>query len=143
VSAPGPAVDDDKEDNSMLRRGAAVAAGLVMAASLGLTGAGMASAAAPALKIHNGSLWTQVVSGAGCEVLTFHSNFTFATTEFGGDAGKWKGGGATIKMKWTAGSDIGLTFQGTFTTTPVKEYSGMVNNGNAPGQLVKGAVPGC
>ncbi len=127
----------------MLRRAAGIAAGLALVGSLGLAGAGATSAATPALKIHSGSLWTQVVSGAGCEVLTFHSNFTFVTTEFGGDAGKWKGGGATIKMKWTAGNDRGLTFQGSFTKTPVKEYSGIVNDGNAAGQLVKGAVPGC
>ncbi len=132
----------------MLRRAAVIAAGLALAGSLGLAGAGAASAAAPALKIHNGATWTVEVNDGGCEQGVFASNGTFSTPYdplFRGDAGKWSGGGGTIKMKWTAGSDRGLTFQGSFTKTPAKEYVGQYGgiDAGATGQLVKGAVAGC
>jgi hypothetical protein len=60
-------VNHDKEDAEVLRRAAVVAAGLAMATSLGLAGAGTASAAAPALKIKPGATWTIEINRGGCE----------------------------------------------------------------------------
>lgn len=129
----------------MLRRAAAIATGLAMATSFGIAGAG--TAAAPALKVHNGATWTIEVNEGGCQLDVLHSNYRFSSPDgqFNGDAGTWSGGGKTIRMKWTAGSDVGLKFQGTFTSTPVKEYVGTFGGIAAgdTGQLVKGAVPGC
>ena len=51
----------------MLRRAAAITAGLAMATAFGLAGAAVASAAAPALKIKPGATWTIEVNGGGCE----------------------------------------------------------------------------
>jgi hypothetical protein len=127
----------------LMRRQAAIFAGLALTASFGLAGAGTASAAAPALHVHNGASWTIEVKGAGCEAEVFHSNGTFASPD--GDAGTWSGGGSTINMVWTAGAISGLKFSGHFvsTTHPV-EYKGSLSGlrtGRA--NLVKGAVAGC
>ena len=132
----------------MFRRGAVVAAGLAMATSFGLAGAGMASAAAPALKIQNQATWTIEVVGAGCQLDVFASNLSFSSPDpqYNGDAGLWSGGGSTVKMKWTAGSDAGAKFVGTFAITPIKAYIGTysLDGYKYPGSLlVKGAVPGC
>ena len=93
----------------MLRRAAAIATGLAMATSFGIAGAGMASAAVPTLKVHNGATWTIEVNGNGCQLDVFHSNYRFFSPEpqYHGDAGTWSGGGKTIKMKWTAGDNVG------------------------------------
>jgi hypothetical protein len=120
-----------------------MAAGLAMTTSLGLAQGGAASAALPALHIHNGATWTLEIKGAGCEAEVFQSNGTFASTD--GDAGTWSGGGSTIGMVWTVGVVSGLTFSGHFVsaTTPVK-YKGTlggIRSGHA--SLVKGAVSGC
>ena len=71
-------------------------------------------------------------------------NHTFRGDK-GHDKGQWSGGGNTISLTWTAGADVGLTFSGTYTTTPVKEYNGVYIFDGIPvtGQLVKGAVAGC
>jgi hypothetical protein len=124
----------------MKARWAMVASGLAMATSFGLTGAGIASATAPALKIKPGATWTIEIKGAGCEQEVFQSNGTFASKD--GDAGIWSGGGSTISMSWTTGVIAGLSFNGHFvsTTTPV-EYKGALGGlrtGHA--KLVKGAV---
>ena len=83
-------------------------------------------------------------SSYNCEVDTFATSGTF-TGDKDGDTGKWRGGGTTITMKWTAGGAVGLVFRGTFTKTPVKEYAGTfsLDGQNTPGVLVKGAVSGC
>lgn len=123
----------------MLRRAVVTAAGLAMTASVGLTGAGAASAASPALHVTAGSKWTAELNGAGvslCEVDTFAANHTFKSDRYN-DKGTWSGGGATITMKWTGGSDSGLKFKGTYASSP-KEYVGVPT-----GQLVKGTVAGC
>ena len=124
-----------------LRRAAAIAAGLAMATSFGLAGAGMASAAAPALKIKPGATWTFESSARGCEHDVFHSSGVFVADN--GGSGTWTGGGSTISMDWEAGNNIGMTFSGHFvsTTTPV-EYSGPLGGIGAGynGKLVKGAV---
>ena len=108
----------------------------------------MASAAAPALKIHNGATWTIEVADAGCQLDIFASNLSFSSpdAQYNGDAGHWSGGGSTIKMKWTAGSDAGAKFVGTFSLTPLKAYIGTysLDGYKYPGSLlVKGALPGC
>jgi hypothetical protein len=126
----------------MLRRAAVTVAGLAMATSFGLAGAGVASAAAPALKVKPGSQWTLEDHGiegtGGCEVDTMASNGTF-TSDLFGDSGTWSGGGATITVTWTAGSDNGVVFTGTFTKTPRKEYRGSLTDGD-PGLFIKGVV---
>ncbi len=127
-----------------LRRAVMMAAGLALTASVGLPGIGAASASGPVLHIKPGSKWTaEVNGGGGCEVDTFAANHTFSGGLYG-DKGLWSGGRNKITMTWTAGYVTGLTFTGTFTKTPTKEYVG--NFGGitaATGQLVKGAVAGC
>jgi hypothetical protein len=127
----------------MVRRAAAIAGGLVLTASVGLAGAGVASAAVPVLKVQPGSHWTFEDHGiehtGGCEIDTFSSNGTFASDLFG-DSGNWSGGGPTITMTWTAGEDNALVFTGTFTkTSTVKEYKGSLSTGDL-GVLIKGVV---
>jgi hypothetical protein len=72
----------------------------------------------------------------------FAANHTFSGLY--GDKGLWSGGGNKITMTWTAGYVAGLTFTGTFTKTPTKEYVGNFGGITADtGQLVMGAVAGC
>ena len=129
-----------------LRRSAAIAAGLAMATSFGLAGAGMASAAAPALKIKPFATWTLESKSGGCQLDSFNTFVnTFVTDEPG--SGNWSGGGLTIKMVWTAGEDYGWIFKGHFvsTTTPV-EYQGTLSFDGNPFlkvKLVKAVVAGC
>jgi hypothetical protein len=127
-----------------MRRLAATLTGLALTAGFGLAEAGTASAATPALHIHNGATWTLEIKGAGCEAEVFQSNGTFVS-RLGGDAGTWSGGGSTLNMDWTSGVVSGLTFSGHFvsTTTPV-EYKGTLGGlrtGHA--KLVNKAVAGC
>lgn len=126
----------------MLRRTVAIAAGLALTASVGLVGAGAASAVSPAMHIKPGAQWTAEVNGSGCEVETFSANNTF-TGDMDGDYGSWSGSGPSISMVWSGRGADPLTFVGTFTKTPVKEYAGRFN-GSQPnsysGQLVEGAV---
>jgi hypothetical protein len=120
---------------TMLRRAVITVAGLAMTASLGVAGAG--SAASPALHVTAGSKWTAELNGAGvslCEIDTFAANHTFKSDLYN-DKGTWSGGGATITMKWTRGSERGLTFMGTWVST-AKVYQG----NPIVGALVKGVV---
>jgi hypothetical protein len=127
-----------------VRRAAMVASGVAVAATFGLTGAGMASAAAPALKIKPNATWTIEVTGAACEVDTFNTTTHHFTSDLFGDKGTWSGGGSTISMAWTKGEDAGGTFSGAFTKPP-KEYAGSFGGllAGETGELVKGAVSGC
>ena len=126
-----------------MRRAATAAAGLVIVAgTLGLFGTSSAWGAAPAAPhVTNGSEWTIEVNPKTCEVGTFSSSGTFSF-QASGDTGTWSGGGATVKMKWTGGTDADLKFKGTWSKTPVKEYAGTfggIGSGDT-GQLVKGSV---
>ena len=134
----------------MLRRAAVLMAGLAMATTFGLAGAGMASAAAPALKVKNSALWTfevtAQVGGQACEQEKFNAtthHFKAVNSEL--EKGTWTGGGSkVITMTWTHGQNIGAEFNGTFVVgSSPQEYSGIVskNIGIAEGLLVKGAVP--
>jgi hypothetical protein len=142
VSSSG---DDEEED--MLRRVAVLAAGLATTASVGLAGAGAASAASPALHIVAGSRWTvEVTQGNGCEVAHFEANHTFWVHPVGnGDVGTWSGGGKSITLTWTSGPDTGTIFEGTFHTTPIEQYVGTYSftGGSSPGELVKGHAANC
>lgn len=134
----------DTKPRGKVRSTATAASGLALATILGLTGAGMASAAAPALTIKAHSIWTVELKGGGCELVQFTDAGHTFVSDLGADAGTWAGGNSTIGLTWTAGSDAGLTFHGKFvsTTTPV-EYKGSFGGifaGNH-GRLVKGAVP--
>ncbi len=129
----------------MWRRAAVVVAGLVMATSFGVAGAGVASAVSPDNNIKAHSIWTVEVNGGGCEL----SQFTLAgktfVSDLGSDAGTFTGGGTgkTFTMTWTTGGDAGLTFSGHFVSSP-KEFKG--NFGGlftAKGQVVLGEVSGC
>jgi hypothetical protein len=129
----------------ILRRVALIAAGLAMATGVGLAGVTTASAATPHAKqnITPGN-WTLFVTGAGCEVDSFTSSGTFSTTEFGGDAGNWAGGGSAIALAWTAGSDTGLLFSGTYikSSNSFRGKFGGFGFGLS-GKLVQGARAGC
>ncbi len=124
----------------MFRRVAVTTAGLAILASLGLTGAGTASAAIPALNIKPGSTWLAEPKPGGCELEIFSASGTFASESK--DAGKWSGGGATISMKWTRGANKGLAFDGTFAQTVHgdPEYQGRfsIEGYVFKGELVKG-----
>jgi hypothetical protein len=123
----------------IMRRAALIAAGLVMAAGVGVAGAGTASATE--LKIHNDAVWTMRTSDGGCELEQFASNGTFTSGGHNdGDAGKWSGGEGTIKMTWTTGDAAGLKFKGTYAA---KAYSGSLNQPGGTGELLKGAAPSC
>ena len=112
-----------------------------MTASVGLAGAGAASAASPALHIANGSKWTMELNGAACGVETFTPTHKF-TSDLFRDKGTWNGGGATMFMTWKKGADAGATFSGMFSKTPVKQYVGTFGGHLAgyTGQLVEGVV---
>ena len=124
-----------------MRRAAALVAGITIATIFGLGGIGTAAAVSPALKIEPGAKWTLEVGGGGCVVDTFHSNGTFTGDKYG-DSGTWTGGGRTIDVKVTAGGDDDLVFKGTFTRTPVIEYTGRIRVylPEGTGRLVKGVV---
>ncbi len=126
-----------------MRRAAMATAGLVIVAgTIGLFGTSGALGAVPAAAhINNGSEWTIEVNPKSCEVGTFSSNGTFSF-QASGDSGTWSGGGTTVKLKWTGGTDAGLKFKGTWSTAPVKEYAGTFGGLGAgeTGQLVKGSV---
>lgn len=128
------------------RPAAMVAIGMTIATTLGLTGAGMASAAAPALKVKPGATtWTMVIGGGlACEVDTFNTTTHHFTSDAVGDRGTWSGGGSTISMLWKKGGDAGATFSGTFMKTPVRGYTGTFGGtlAGAAGTLVKGVL-GC
>jgi hypothetical protein len=112
------------------RRTVAAAAGIAMAANVGLVGAGAASGAAPGVKVKQGAIWTEKEVHGGCEQLVFSSNGTFAAANptLNGDTGTWSGGKSTITVDWTGGLDAGLTFSGTF--IPAKGYyNGTVSAG--------------
>ena len=127
----------------MLRKAAAVAAGLAMVASFGVAGVGAATAATPALHVKGGSRWTMKVTSLGCEVESFAANGTFKG-DVGSDKGTWTGGHDTLNMKWTKGTMGGATFSGTL-RAPDREYEGtFTHNGTSQlGELVNGASPGC
>jgi hypothetical protein len=110
------------------RRVAVLAAGLAMATSVGLAGAGAASAASPAAlninKTH--SVWTVEVhkpGERGCELVQFlFPGHTFWSPQQN-DAGTWSGGNSTLAMTWTSGADAGETFSGHFVSSP-EAYKG-------------------
>lgn len=125
----------------MLRRAVVAATGLAMATSFGLAGAGAVSAAVPTLKIANGAIWTIEVFGGGCQQEKFNTtshHFKGVNPIYGGT---WSGGGKAITMAWAGVNDQGLTFSGTFGSSP-KRYTGSFGGPltGENGQLVKGAV---
>jgi hypothetical protein len=129
----------------MLRRAAVLVAGLAMTASLGLAGAGAASATAPATdNVGNHTTWTmKPVGGGACEWDKFNTTKdTFVSTSEPGDAGTFSQTNTTIDMTWTAGPHTGWTFQGTWNG---KVYSGLIGGtaGGVRGRLVSGARPRC
>jgi hypothetical protein len=135
----------------MLRRVAVLAASLMMAASVGLAGAGSAFAASPALHIKFGSKWTFVIergtTSNECEVLTFHAIPQDFSADRGGDAGMWSGGGESISLGWTAGVSNNQSFRGIFSKTSSGEkFKGMVNTptgGELPAHLLNKVLARC
>jgi hypothetical protein len=149
--AHGGEADDRRSEarqggNMMLRRAAVIAAGLAMATSFGLSGAGVASAAAPALKIKQQAIWTVEVTEGKlvCELVSFDTSDNTFITDHAGDAGTWSGGASTIGIAWTAGPDIGLTFSGHLVSTAKPaEYKGVVSldGESVKAKLKKDALP--
>ncbi len=91
ATARGEKADDRQRETRkgefMLRRAAVIAASLAVATSFGLAGAGVASAAAPALKIKNGAIWTIEVNGGGCQ----QDKFNTTSPPFqGGECSFWR-----------------------------------------------------
>jgi hypothetical protein len=126
------------------RRAGVIAAGLSMATSFGLAGAGTTSAATPAHKIKPNATWTVEAGNAACEQAVFNTTTHHFTSDRFGDKGTWSGGGSKLSMTWKAGTHSGVTYSGDFvsTTTPV-EYKGLANDGNGitiRTKVVKGAV---
>lgn len=140
------------KQRGMARRASLVAAGTAMVAGLGLAGAGAATAAAPALKIKPGAIWTFQARGPQyipCEQEVFASNGTFTekNTRFGshdGSSGTWTGGKSSIALVWTAGLDDGQVFGGSLTSSQ-REYKGSViyHSINENARLLHKAVGGC
>ena len=135
----------------MVQRTAKAAAGIAMAAtSLGLSGAGMASAAAPgAQSVQNDAFWTLFFfhNPEQCQKdIFFTTHHRFGANKLG-DKGTWSGGGRTIKMVWKHGADAGLTFSGTWFNDGLgdKYYSGTFGGTDAgdTGTLTKGMDTAC
>ena len=102
------------------QRGAMVATGITIAASVGLAGRRVASAAAPAGKIKSATIWTLELSPGLCFHDTFNTtthrftSFTSNPVEPGYGKGTWSGGGSSISLVWTKGDGKGFGFSGTF-----------------------------
>ena len=128
----------------MFRWIAVLAAGLAMTTSIGLAGAGTASAVSPATgHIGNHTIWTMKPVGGPCEWDKFNTTKdTFVSTSESGDAGTFSQTNTTIDMTWTAGPKTGWTFRGTWNG---KVYTGVIGGtaGGVPGRLVSGARPIC
>jgi hypothetical protein len=124
----------------------AVVGALAAAAMLSMpvTAAADTGVAARVLHITNHSVWTlQVLApGTGCEVLTFTKPSHTFVADLGGDSGTYKGGSATVKVTWTAGTDTGLIFTGKWNGV---QYAGTLAAGGqtGTGTLTKGAAGGC
>jgi hypothetical protein len=102
-----------------------------MAITMGFsTMAGAAPKPSEILHIKSGGVWTLVMIGTGCQGHTFAKGHTFTADDFD-NAGIYTGGGRIINEKWTAGSDTGLTFKGTWSNA-TSRYSGRL------GGIVKG-----
>ena len=127
----------------MLRRVAVLAAGLALTASVGLAGAGAASAATPALHIKPGFPWTIKVKGGWCEVENMAGDHTFFSESFG-DTGGWQYGGPKVKMIWMSGVHTGWKFHGTWNVAS-KAYIGSFGGTGAgfTGRLIEGTAPRC
>ena len=122
-----------------VRRATMAVTGVALATSLGLAGAGVATAAKTTLHVKNGSKWNVQILGSGCDIATFKSSGTFTTNPSTG-TGTWSGGSASLIMKWTAGNDSGLKFKGTYVSSS-KEYSGTISGsgGSLAATVVKGS----
>ncbi len=127
----------------MFRRAAVIAAGLAMATSFGLAGAGTASAAAPSNHIKPNVIWTLEIYHGGCEQDLFDTSTHTFIADHDNAAGTWQYGGSAILMIWTQGGNAGHNFGGRFvsTATPVR-FKGSWNGGTVAekAKLVKGAV---
>ena len=139
-----PILEHDKGDAHMLRRAAVITAGLAMATSFGLAGAGVASAAAPTLKIKPNAIWTLEVKHMG--VTRRNSTRPHTRSSRPITATLEPGSSATARRSDDldeAGGMSGHNFGGRFvsTTTPV-EYKGSYNGDPIAlkAKLVKGAV---
>ena len=129
-----------------------------MATSIGLAGAGMASAATPgklvpasaapaatpALSLTPGAWTVKITTYGTCQVDTFTAGGTFSNSEGSSDAGIWAGGGSTIAIYWNAGADAGLIFSGLYSAAK-HEYTGKFGGiaAGAKGKVVKGEAAGC
>ncbi len=127
-----------------VRRAAMAATSIAVATSVGLAGAGVASAAAPAIKIKPGAIWTlEEKEFSACEQDVFSPDGTFAATDdhFPGDAGTWTGGKSTISMTFTAGFDKGVSFIGSFDSAKGFYTGFIVTDREDKAKLVEGARP--
>ena len=130
-----------------MRRAALVASGIAMATSLGLTGAGAASASAPASEIHIGATWTFEPNGHGCEEDVFHAGHTFTTDEAHVRSTLWSTSGPKIELFWKIGKTTEVEFDGhQVSSANPAEYRGKViglSTKPVTAFLVEGGVAGC
>lgn len=107
--------------------------------------AGASPSPATVVHVKPGGVWTLVIVGIGCQVLTFDKGHTFTASDFD-NAGTYTGGGRIIHEKWNAGSDAGLTFKGTY-SIPKETYSGplggIVRGAHQTATLMAGAMDAC
>lgn len=136
---PGKAPVRTDNVGAVMRRMMVMTAGLALAATMGLTGVAGAAPAAPTTHVKPGSMWTNEVTGEGCEIETFGTGHSF-TSDLG-DAGVYVGGGTKITEVWTAGGADGLVFKGNWVAAR-GDYAGTFREDgiSTPGRLVPGAA---
>ena len=104
---------------------------------------GMASeASATASHVYPGNYWTiENLKTGVCEVDLMGAAHAFVADK-NGDVGTWFGGGVKMKQTWTAGTNVGYVFTGTW---KVSKYVGTMSKAGVKNSavLVQGAVPGC
>jgi hypothetical protein len=123
-----------------------IAAGVAaVAMSLGLAGAGVASAASPVTgHIKAGSDWSLAMNDGSCEIEHFASNGTFISPD--GGSGGWRQTATTVIMKMNYGLFSGLKFKGTYVAHRF-EFSGKFKDASGAvvgtGDLYAGVPPAC
>jgi hypothetical protein len=121
----------------MLRRTALLATGLMIIATLGMSGPAGATASVRHIKPYD--KWTLEMNNGGCEIQAIAMAGKWKADQFG-DAGTYRAGGNTVTEKWKKGEGDGWSLSGTYASG---EYVvSLFNAGSqfATGYLVKGKV---
>lgn len=146
------AIDDERsQERGITVRRMILLAGLVGLVTTGTAVAGLTQASgasthsdqATVAKAPSGTQlepkWAIERIGGTCAILTFKSGSW--TSDMGGNAGSADLSGTKLVLTWTAGSNKGLTFTGTY-AAPTGSYTGTFGGtSSGAGQLEPGAVP--